>query len=228
MKKLFITATGTEIGKTVVTTTLAWQARKKGKLVRVLKPVISGYDKKTCNQSDTAQILQCLEIEQTHAAIESISPWRFKAPLSPDMAAAREGMRLDFESIVEFCREAEAGSDDLLLIEGVGGLMVPLTDSKTVLDWIQALKYPVIMVAGSYLGTISHTLTTVETAQKFGLNVASIVISESEDSPVPIHETVNSIKRFLTNIPILELPRLAPSSTSWQEAPELTIKNFVT
>ena len=228
MKKLFITATGTEIGKTVVTTTLAWQARKKGKLVRVLKPVISGFDEKTCNQSDTAQILQCLEIEQTHAAIESISPWRFKAPLSPDMAAAREGMRLDFEAIVEFCREAETGSDDLLLIEGVGGLMVPLTDSKTVLDWIQALKYPVIMVAGSYLGTISHTLTTVETAQKFGLNVASIVISESEDSPVPIHETVNSIKRFLTNIPILELPRLAPSSTSWQEAPELTIKNFVT
>tara|TARA_B100000989_G_C19516580_1_gene461971 strand:+ start:1583 stop:2269 length:687 start_codon:yes stop_codon:yes gene_type:complete len=228
MKKLFITATGTEIGKTVVTTTLAWQARKKGKLVRVLKPVISGFDEKTRNQSDTAQILQCLEIEQTHAAIESISPWRFKAPLSPDMAAAREGMRLDFEAIVEFCREAETGSDDLLLIEGVGGLMVPLTDSKTVLDWIQALKYPVIMVAGSYLGTISHTLTTVETAQKFGLNVASIVISESEDSPVPIHETVNSIKRFLTNIPILELPRLAPSSTSWQEAPELTIKNFVT
>ena len=228
MKKLFITATGTEIGKTVVTTTLAWQARKKGKLVRVLKPVISGFDEKTRNQSDTAQILQCLEIEQTHAAIESISPWRFKAPLSPDMAAAREGMRLDFEAIVEFCREAETGSDDLLLIEGVGGLMVPLTDSKTVLDWIQALKYPVIMVAGSYLGTISHTLTTVETAQKFGLNVASIVISESEDSPVPIHETVNSIKRFLTNIPILELPRLAPSSTPWQEAPELTIINSVT
>ena len=228
MKKLFITATGTEIGKTVVTTTLAWQARKKGKLVRVLKPVISGFDEKTRNQSDTAQILQCLEIEQTHAAIESISPWRFKAPLSPDMAAAREGMRLDFESIVEFCREAEAGSDDLLLIEGVGGLMVPLTDSKTVLDWIQALKYPVIMVAGSYLGTISHTLTTVETAQKFGLNVASIVISESEDSPVPIHEIANSIKRFLTNIPILELPRLAPSSTPWQEAPELTIINSVT
>ena len=106
--------------------------------------------------------------------------------------------------------------------------MVPLTDSKTVLDWIQALKYPVIMVAGSYLGTISHTLTTVETAQKFGLNVASIVISESEDSPVPIHEIANSIKRFLTNIPILELPRLAPSSTPWQEAPELTIINSVT
>jgi len=84
------------------------------------------------------------------------------------------------------------------------------------------------MVAGSYLGTISHTLTTVATAQKFGLNVASIVISESEDSPVPIHETVNSIKRFLTNIPIIELPRLAPSSTSWQEAPELIIKNFAT
>tara|TARA_B100001093_G_scaffold496762_1_gene542864 strand:+ start:364 stop:1050 length:687 start_codon:yes stop_codon:yes gene_type:complete len=228
MKKFFITATGTEIGKTVVTTTLAWQAREKGKRVRVLKPVISGYDKETCNQSDTAQILQCLEIEQTQAAIDSISPWRFKAPLSPDMAAAREGTTLEFESIINFCQETENESNDLLLIEGVGGLMVPLTASKTVLDWIKALKYPVIMVAGSYLGTISHTLTTVETAQKFGLNVASIVISESEHSPVPIDETANSIRRFLTNIPVLELPRLAPSSTPWQEAPELIIKNSVT
>ena len=228
MKKFFITATGTEIGKTVVTTTLAWQAREKGKRVRVLKPVISGYDKETCNQSDTAQILQCLEIEQTQAAIDSISPWRFKAPLSPDMAAAREGTTLEFESIINFCQETETESNDLLLIEGVGGLMVPLTASKTVLDWIKALNYPVIMVAGSYLGTISHTLTTVETAQKFGLNVASIVISESEHSPVPIHETANSIRRFLTNIPVLELPRLAPSSTPWQEAPELIIKNSVT
>ena len=228
MKKFFITATGTEIGKTVVTTTLAWQAREKGKRVRVLKPVISGYDKETCNQSDTAQILQCLEIEQTQAAIDSISPWRFKAPLSPDMAAAREGTTLEFESIINFCQETETESNDLLLIEGVGGLMVPLTASKTVLDWIKALNYPVIMVAGSYLGTISHTLTTVETAQKFGLNVASIVISESEHSPVPIDETANSIRRFLTNIPVLELPRLAPSSTPWQEAPELIIKNSVT
>jgi len=228
MKKFFITATGTEVGKTVVTTTLAWQAREKGKRVRVLKPVISGYDKETCNQSDTAQILQCLEIEQTQAAIDSISPWRFKAPLSPDMAAAREGTTLEFESIINFCQETETESNDLLLIEGVGGLMVPLTASKTVLDWIKALNYPVIMVAGSYLGTISHTLTTVETAQKFGLNVASIVISESEHSPVPIDETANSIRRFLTNIPVLELPRLAPSSTPWQEAPELIIKNSVT
>ncbi len=224
MEKFFITATGTEIGKTLVTTTLAWQARKKGKRVRVLKPVISGFDEETYNQSDTTQILRCLEIEQTQASIESISPWRFKAPLSPDMAAAREGTRLKFDSIINFCQKTETESNDLLLIEGVGGLMVPLTDSKTVLDWIKALKYPVIMVTGSYLGTISHTLTTVETAQKFELNIASIVISESENSPVPIHETANSIKRFLTNIPIIELPRLAPSSTPWQEAPELTIK----
>ncbi|MBC26132.1 MAG: dethiobiotin synthase [Rhodospirillaceae bacterium] len=225
MKKFFITSTGTEIGKTVVTTTLAWQARKEGKRVRVLKPVISGFDEETCNESDTAQILQCLDIEQTQASIESISPWRFKAPLSPDMAAAREGTPLEFNSIINFCQEKETESNDLLLIEGVGGLMVPLTDSRTVLDWIKALGYPVIIVVGSYLGTISHTLTTVETAQKFGLNVASIVISESENSPVPIHETANAIKRFLTKIPILELPRLAPSSTPWQEAPELIIKN---
>lgn len=223
MKTLFITATGTEIGKTVVTTTLAWQARQRGEQVRVLKPVISGFDKDTYDESDTAQILRSLETEETEAAIDAISPWRFKAPLAPDMAAAREGTTLDFEPMVEFCREAESGPEGLLLIEGVGGLMVPLTETETVLDWIKALACPSVMVAGSYLGTISHTLTAMETAEKHGLDIAAIVISESEDSPVPISETANAIGRFLSGVPILELPRLAPGCAPWQEAPDLKI-----
>lgn len=224
MKKLFITATGTEIGKTLVTTSLAWQARQRGEKVRVLKPVISGFDKEAHSQSDTAQILRCLEIEETQTTIESISPWRFKAPLSPDMAAIREGTALNFDSIIQFCRTAETEPNDLLLVEGVGGLMVPLTKTETVLDWIKILKYPVAMVAGSYLGTISHTLTAMEAAQNAGLKVVSIVISESEVSPVPISETANAISRFLPKVQVLELPRLTFGSSPWRKAPLLEIK----
>ena len=94
----------------------------------------------------------------TEEAVAEITPWRFAAPLSPDMAAAREGRRLDLGDIVAYCRAAHG---DPLLIEGIGGAMVPLNDEHTVLDWIADLGAPALVVTGSYLGTISHTLTTL-------------------------------------------------------------------
>ena len=139
MKPLFITATGTGIGKTIVTTILAWQAKQAGKSVRALKPVISGFTEDTYNESDTALILRSLDLEETEDAINNISPWRYEAPLAPDMAAARENAVLDFEKLISFCSEAIEGPDDIVLIEGVGGLMVPLSETRTVLDWIKAL-----------------------------------------------------------------------------------------
>ncbi|MDA0655628.1 MAG: dethiobiotin synthase [Proteobacteria bacterium] len=225
MKPLFITATGTGIGKTIVTTALAWQARQAGRAVRVLKPVISGFTSDTYADSDTALILRSLEADETPDAIEAVSPWRFKAPLAPDMAAAREGKALDFNHLVKFCTQAPPAStqkpEDLLLIEGVGGLMVPLTETDTVLDWIKALNYPAVLVAGSYLGTISHTLTAMETARAHAIDIAAIVVSESVESPVPLDETRNAIARFLPETPVLTLPRLPAGQAPWRHAPDL-------
>ena len=93
-----------------------------------------------------------------------MSPWRFAAPLAPDMAAAREGRALDFDRPDRVCRHAIDARTDVLLIEGIGGIMVPLDERHTVLDWMVALRLPVLLVAGSYLGTISHTLTAVRCA----------------------------------------------------------------
>ena len=204
MSACFITATGTEIGKTYVTTMLCREMRAKGLDVRALKPVLSGYDPEEAATCDSGLILQALGQPATDATIREVTPWRFAEPLSPDMAAAREGRAIDFDDLLDFCWQ---GAEEFLIVEGVGGAMVPLTESETVLDWIVALGYPALVVAGSYLGTISHTLTTVSAMCSRGASVAGIVISESEISPVPVSETIETISRFLPDIPVVGVPR---------------------
>lgn len=221
MRRLFVTASGTGVGKTLVTAALAHQLRGAGKAVRALKPVISGYTPATHRESDAAVLLDSLGLSHTPAEIDRLSPFRFEAPLSPDMAAAREGRRLDFAALLGTCRTAAAGAEDVLLIEGVGGVMVPLTEDKTVLDWIAALEMPSLLVVGSYLGTISHTLTAAEALRGRNARLAGIVISESAESPVPPDETRDTIRRFLPGVRIRVLPRLG-GDAPWRSAPDLT------
>jgi dethiobiotin synthetase len=166
VKRYFVTASGTGVGKTLVTASLCHQLRASGRTVRALKPVISGYAAGTHDASDTAVLLDSLGLDHTADTIARMSPFRFEAALSPDMAAAREGKKVDFDALTAHCREAAAGPEDVLLIEGVGGAMVPLTETKTVLDWIAAVDAPCLLVVGSYLGTISHTLTAAPALQQ--------------------------------------------------------------
>lgn len=220
MKTLFVAASGTGVGKTLVTAALTDQARRAGKAVRPIKPVISGYDADTAAESDTAILLQSLGEPATQEATDRISPWRFAAPVSPDMAAVRENRSIDFAALTAFCRDCAEGPEDLLLIEGVGGVMVPLTEHETVLDWMAAVAAPVVIVVGSYLGTISHTLTAAAAVDARGLAIAGIVISESEDNPVPPAETQAAIQRFLPHATVTLVPRLA-GPNPWAAAPDL-------
>lgn len=170
--------------------------------MRALKPIISGWDgddPAAVAESDTGQILAALGQAPDKAAIDDCSPFRFKAPLSPDMAAAREGRDIDLDALLGFCRREIERSipDETLLIEGVGGVMVPLTGDKTVLDWMAALDLPALLVVGSYLGTISHTLTAAMALRARHIAIRAVIISESEDSPVPCEETAETIGRFL-------------------------------
>ena len=218
MSTLFITGTGTEIGKTLVTAALCRELRAGGRAPRALKPVLSGYDPATMHESDAGILLASLDEPVTEEAVAAITPWRFSAPLSPDMAAAREGRRLDVREIVAFCRGAEG---DPLLVEGVGGAMVPLDERHTVLDWMAALAAPALVVAGSYLGTISHTLTTLAAMRGRGVPIAGLVISESVESPVPPAETAETIARHAGPLPVAILPRLPAGSSPWRAAPSL-------
>ena len=206
MRAFFVTATGTEIGKTFVTAAIARHFTAKGHAVNVLKPVLTGFDPKDFSGSDPALLLKATGRQPSLSEIERVSPFRFKAPLAPNLAAEREGRRLDFSAVVKCCEDAARARDALLLIEGIGGLMVPLDNERTVLDLIEALEFPAILVTGSYLGTISHTLTALEVAKMRKLDIAAIVISESETSTVSLGGTAAILRKF-TPVPIYSIPR---------------------
>jgi len=213
MTALFVTATGTDVGKTFVTAGLASRLIAQGRAVAAIKPVVSGFDPAAAAASDPGVLLAALGRPVTETEVADISPWRFGAPLSPDAAAQREGRVVDFAALVEFSRKAMAARRDVLLIEGVGGIMVPLDDRHTVLDWMTALHLPLLLVAGSYLGTLSHALSAIDVLQRRELTIAAIVVSESIASPAPLDETVATIARFVAPIPVLGLPRLPPGTT---------------
>jgi dethiobiotin synthetase len=206
MRTLFVTSTGTGIGKTYVTAALARHFKAEGERVAVLKPVLSGFDPDDFAESDPALLLKALDETPTSTAIERVSPFRYRAPLAPNQAAAKEGRNVDFDAIVKCCEDAASAEGDLLLIEGIGGLMVPLDERRTVLDLIAELGAPILLVTGSYLGTISHTLTAVEVAKTRKLTIEAIVISESEGSTVPLEDTAATIRQF-TGLPVATLMR---------------------
>lgn len=205
MSAIFITATGTDIGKTYVAAALIEHLRRMGRLVDAIKPVVSGYDPVQAAVSDPGVLLRALGLPVTEQNVDNISPWRFRAALSPDLAAAREGRAIDVDAVIHFCQNAIDRRRDVLLIEGAGGIMVPLDGDRTILDVMMALQLPLILVAGSYLGTISHTLTALDALYRRGLQVLATVVSETPGSTVPLADTVAAIARFAE--PVIALPR---------------------
>jgi len=209
----FVTSTGTDIGKTFVTAGLIRSLRGANRAVDALKPVVSGYDSSVVETSDPAVLLKALGRPVSADEIGRLAPWRFRAPVSPDLAAAREGRNIDFNSLVDFSRAAVDASGGVLFIEGVGGIMVPIEGERTVLDWMAALGIPLVFVVGGYLGTISHTLTALNVLTQRRLTIAVIVVSESERNPVELEDTVDSIARFSDGVPVIGLPRLPAGIT---------------
>jgi dethiobiotin synthetase len=205
MASIFISASGTGIGKTLVACLLIGELRQAGYRVHALKPVASGFDDQDLAGSDSGRLLTALGLPLTQANLDRVTPWRFPAALSPDMAAARAGRSVPFEELVAFCAAREEG---ITLIEGVGGVMAPLDERCTVLDWIERLAVPVLLVTGSYLGTLSHTLTAAGMLERRGARLAGVIVSESVSEPVATAETAKVVARHLAPTPVVVLPRL--------------------
>ncbi|MBW7835857.1 MAG: dethiobiotin synthase [Sphingomonadales bacterium] len=203
--RLFITATGTGVGKTYVTAALLRVARLRGLRSRAVKPLLSGFDPSE-GENDAALLLAAQGLPP--AMIDTVSPWRYVAPLSPDMAAARQGETVPVDAVIAFTQTALRGQEDVVLIEGVGGAFVPLDERRTVADWIAAcpMAWPVV-VAGSYLGTLSHTIATVRAMEARGIPPVAVVLSESLGDPPPLAETMASLSRHLPGLAIWPLPR---------------------
>jgi dethiobiotin synthetase len=219
MAGLFITATGTEIGKTLVTASIAHQLRAAGKPVAAIKPIISGIDEADMSGTDTQIIADGLGRTLDADALNEISPFRYKAPLAPSMAAKLEGKTLNYDALIDTCKQV-LSTNAFTLLEGVGGSFVPLTDAKQVAHWISDLSLNSVVVAGSYLGTLSHITATLEAMQARDLPVKALIISESagEDHP-DFDETIKQAEQW-TDVPVIGIRRIA-GDTPWRNAPDL-------
>lgn len=216
-RALFVTGAGTGVGKTWTTAALARALRAADRPVTVLKPVLSGVDPSDPEPHDAAVLAAAAGLDPADpAVIDRIAPWRFRAPLSPDMAAAREGRAVPFDDVVTFCRSTlmAAAADAAVLIEGVGGVMVPLDERRTVRDWIAALNIPTLLVGGTYLGAISHALTALASLREDAFPPAAIALSESADNPVPPAETRDAVARFAGPVPVHLLRRARPGDAA--------------
>lgn len=214
MTRLFVTATGTDLGKTYVTAALCRAARRRGVSVRAIKPVASGFDPLDPAGSDPFILAEAQGLDGSRDALDTVSPWRFRPALSPDMAARREGRDVSFEAITDFCRTSFEGPEDLVLVEGVGGIRAPVSAGRTNRDLIAALNIPAILVAGSYLGTISHTLTALDSANQAGVTILALVLSQSIDEPVETAETAAVLAGFAPTLPIIPLTRRMPGDAA--------------
>ncbi len=205
MTAIFITATGTDVGKTFVVASLIRLLRQMGRTVDAIKPIVSGYDATLAAASDPDVLIGALGRPFSPEAVDRVSPWRFRAAVAPDLAARREGRSIDVDAVVAYCRGAVERRSDILLIEGVGGIMVPLDEHRTILDVMMALRVPLILVTGSYRGTISHTLTALDSLFRRDLNVLATIVNETPGSGIPLGDVVASIGRFTE--PVIGLPR---------------------
>jgi dethiobiotin synthetase len=197
---LFVTGTDTGVGKTYVACLIIRALRAQGREVRAFKPVATGAERVGGQwlSDDTRRL------SNAHGSDDyrSISPWVFPEPLAPSVAARRHGVNLSVERIAAAVREQAAPNVDLV-VEGIGGLLCPLNESETVADLIAALGLPALIVTRNVLGTLNHTLLTLEVAAARRLPVAGVVVNEIAPSDGLAERTNAEEFRRLLRVPIL-------------------------
>lgn len=182
----FITATDTEVGKTVIAGAIAQILKEQGKQVGVMKPVASGCRKQREGLvSDDAEFLaMCADSRQP---LTTINPVRYEIPAAPVVCEEYEQREFDWGAITA-SYESLRQSSDVVIVEGIGGVMVPLTAEMTVLDLARAFDMPVVVVARPGLGTLNHTLMTLACLRASGLAVAGVVINGYREYDASIAE----------------------------------------
>lgn len=212
MPTIFVTATGTDIGKTYVTRALIETLRAKGQAVDAIKPALSGFT--DVETSDAGVLMSALG--EPMSEIERMSPLRFAASLAPPSAARAEGKTVDQGVLNRICRtRMNESRDKLLLIEGIGGVMSPIADGATSLDLICDLETPALLVTGTYLGSVTHTLTAIEALKARYAPIVAVVISESEgENPSPA-EVTQALDDYAPGLPYFIVPRGA----HWDASP---------
>jgi len=199
---IFITGTDTGVGKTFIGTGIAAALRGQGIDVGVMKPAETGclMKKGVLVPRDALKLIMAGGVDDP---LDIVNPYRFRDPLAPAIAAAREGMKIGIRRIVS-CFRALARRHEYMIVEGAGGIMVPLTTSYTYLDLVRALDLPVLIVARPGLGTINHTLLTVTVVRSHRSRVAGIVINNrSRTKPGLAERTGPPFIEQVSGVPII-------------------------
>ena len=203
MSALLVTGTDTGVGKTFVACALATALRSRGRRVGVLKPVETGVEQ------EPQDALRLRAAAGDPSPLDDVCPYRLRAPLAPDVAARLEHVRIDLDRIVALIARRRA-TVDTLLVEGAGGLLVPIAGRETWLDLAVRAALPVLIVGANRLGTINHCALTVRVAQTAGLAVRGIVLSEPVPDPDPSTATNAAAIADLTGVRVLgTVPHLA-------------------
>ncbi len=202
MKGYFITGTDTNVGKTVVTACLATLFKSRGEDVGVMKPIETGVDPE-CSSSANSDAKFLIEVSGVQDALEDVCPYRFKPAASPYQASRLEGKELDPKKILERFRTLQS-RHSMMLVEGVGGLMVPITSCYNVVDLAIQVDLPLIIVSRIQLGTLNHTLLTINAARQHGLKVAGVILNPVHEGALDaIEEEQASLIEELSDTPIL-------------------------
>jgi dethiobiotin synthetase len=194
LRGLFVTGTDTEAGKSVLAASICAALAARGERVAAFKPAVTGTDDAPGDWPRDHELLA--SAASAGQSPDEVAPYRFGPPLSPHLAAQLAGVAIEPRRLVE-AAEAAATRADWLICEGVGGLLVPLTPGYLVRDLAVDLGLPVVVAARSGLGTINHSLLTVESARAAGLKVAGVAMTPWPERPAQIErsnrETVEAL-----------------------------------
>ena len=205
MKPLFITATDTNIGKTYVCAGLAHLLKKLDIDVGIMKPFACGVKQKIGFSSNDLTILS--RAAMINDAENLLNPFFFPIPASPYTAAKNLGAKIDIGRVIECFRELDK-IHDIMLVEGIGGIMTPILKDYAIIDLIKDLKANIIIVTSSKIGTVNHTILTCNICKSMKISVKGLIINNFDSTGYPISELERDLST-LTNLPVLcSLPHL--------------------
>jgi dethiobiotin synthetase len=220
---LFVTGTGTGVGKTVVACAIAAELAERGELVSVFKPVVTGLAEAHGGPPDHERLRASA---RSHQSLADVAPYEFDPPVSPHLAAEDAGVTIEPHSL-RAAAHAAGTAGDVLVAEGVGGLMVPLTRDYLVRDLATDLGLPVVVAAPPGLGTISHTMLTVECARAAGLKVQAVVLTPWPARPTGMHRSNRETIARLADVEVATLPQLDLTRAALEPPPHLPAERWL-
>ncbi|GBE01391.1 ATP-dependent dethiobiotin synthetase BioD 1 [bacterium BMS3Abin08] len=201
-KGIFITGTDTGSGKTIITAAIARGFKSMGLNTGVMKPIETG-----CQERDGEMIpedgLFLKDMADSPVPIEDIAPYRLQTPVAPSVASRIEGREISIEHILSTYKKLR-DRHDIVIVEGIGGLLVPITKHYFVSDLVKDLDVPLIVVAANRLGVLNHTLLTVKAARMSGLDLTGVILNDTD----PLPEDVSTQSNYSELKSVLDIPLL--------------------